>query len=128
MKALSTAQAPAAIGPYSQAIVANGLIFVSGQLPADPVTGVLETMPAAAASQALRNLSAILAEGGASLQDCVKVTIYLTDMAFFAEVNTVYATFFKEPYPARVTVAVAALPKGAVLEIDCVACLKERRS
>lgn len=121
MKALSTPNAPAAIGPYSQAIRAGGCVYVSGQLPVNPETGALETDIAKATERALENVSAILAQGGLSLANAAKVTVYLQDMADFAAVNEVYARYFREPYPARVCVAVAALPKGARIEIDCVA-------
>ncbi len=127
MKAIKTERAPAAIGPYSQGVISNGMIFVSGQLPLDPATGILETDPAKAAKRALQNIESILADAGASLADCLKVTIFLTDMTHFSAVNTVYATFFTEPWPARATVAVAGLPKGAILEIECIAALPEGR-
>lgn len=127
MKAIKTERAPAAIGPYSQAVISNGMIFVSGQLPLDPATGNLETDPAKAAKQALKNIESILADAGASLADCLKVTIFLTDMTHFTAINEIYTTYFTEPWPARSTVAVAGLPKGAVLEIECIAALPEGR-
>ena len=118
---ISTVSAPAAIGPYSQAIRAGSLVFVSGQIPLDErgqlVTGGIEDET----RQVMQNLSAILAAGGTSLQHVVKTTIYLTDMNDFAAVNGVYGSFFPSDPPARATVAVAALPKGARIEIDAVA-------
>lgn len=122
MKALSTDKAPAAIGPYSQAISANTLVFVSGQLPVDPVTGILESRIGEATARSLENIRAILAEDGLALGDAVKTTVYLADMADFPAMNEVYASFFTAPFPSRVTVSVAALPKNARIEIDCIAC------
>jgi len=127
MKPIKTDRAPAAIGPYSQAVISNGMIFVSGQLPIDPVSGIVEPDPAKATEQALKNIEAILADAGASLADCLKVTIYLSSMTHFTAVNDVYAKYFTQPWPARATVEVAGLPKGAVLEIDCIAGLPEGR-
>jgi 2-iminobutanoate/2-iminopropanoate deaminase len=116
--------APAAIGPYSHAVIAAGLLFCSGQTPLDPETGELvgET-PADQANQCLSNLAAVCAAAGASLADAVRMTVYLTDMGAFAAVNEVYATFFEADPPARVTVGVAALPKGAKVEIDAIVAL-----
>jgi 2-iminobutanoate/2-iminopropanoate deaminase len=118
---ISTASAPAAIGPYSQAIRVGSLVFVSGQIPLDErgqlVTGGIEDET----RQVMQNLSAILAAGGTSLGHVVKTTVYLTDMNDFAAVNGVYGSFFPSDPPARATVAVAALPKGARIEIDVVA-------
>lgn len=122
MKALHTEKAPAAIGPYSQAIEAGGMVFASGQLPVDPATG--EFAPGGIKEQtrqSLTNAASILAEAGLSLANVVKTTVFLADMADFAAMNEVYATFFSEPYPARSAVAVKALPKGAMVEIECVA-------
>jgi len=115
------AAAPAAIGPYSQAIRAGGMVFVSGQIALDPGTGALT--PGGAGEQARRclsNLGAILKEAGLSFADVVKTTVFLTDLAAFAEVNTVYAEFFPAPAPARSTVQVSALPKGALVEIEAI--------
>jgi 2-iminobutanoate/2-iminopropanoate deaminase len=116
--------APAAIGPYSHAVRAGGLLFCSGQIPLDPVTGELvgET-PAEQARRCLENLNAVCAAAGATLQDAVRITIYMTDLAAFGEVNEVYASFFADDPPARVTVGVAQLPKSAQVEIDAVVAL-----
>lgn len=116
--------APAAIGPYSHAVSAAGLLFCSGQIPLDPATGELvgET-PAEQARRCLENLQAVCEAAGASLERAVRLTIYMTDLATFAEVNEVYGGFFSDEPPARVTVGVAALPKGAQVEIDAVVAL-----
>ncbi|MCS6970349.1 MAG: RidA family protein [Planctomycetota bacterium] len=124
-RAIFTAHAPAAIGPYSQAVVCGDLLWCSGQLGVDPATGQLvEGDAAAQAEQCLRNLAAICEAAGASLQQAVRCTVYLTDIADFAAVNAVYARWFSEPYPARATVQVAALPRGARIEIDAVVALR----
>jgi 2-iminobutanoate/2-iminopropanoate deaminase len=116
--------APTAIGPYSHAVSAAGLLFCSGQVPLDPATGELvgET-PAAQARRCLENLEAVCAAAGTTLQRAVRLTIYMTDLAAFAEVNEVYASIFAEDPPARVTVGVAQLPKGAQVEIDAIVAL-----
>ena len=119
-QALATAQAPAAIGPYSQGIAAGQTVYVSGQLPIDPATGAIPEGIAAQTAQSLKNIQAILAEQGMTLADVVKTTVFLADMADFAAMNEVYSTFFKEPFPARSAVAVKALPKGALVEVECV--------
>jgi 2-iminobutanoate/2-iminopropanoate deaminase len=117
----STSDAPAAIGPYSQAIRNNGLLWCSGQLGLKPATGeMVGPDTTVQAEQALRNLDAICREAGTSLAKAVKTTIYLVDLTDFAAVNKVYATFFEEPFPARATVQVAALPKDGRVEIDAV--------
>lgn len=122
MKAITTTQAPAAIGPYSQAIEAGDTVYVSGQLPIDPKTGEFaEGCIRCKARQSLTNIKNILAEAGMSMTDVVKVTVLLTDMADFAAVNEVYAEFFTAPYPARSAFAVAALPKGGAIEIEAIA-------
>ena len=123
MKAISTMEAPAAIGPYSQAIDSGaGLVFVSGQLPIDPATGSFpEGGVAEQARQSLLNAQAILRAAGLDLADVVKTTVFLADMGDFAAMNAVYATFFAEPFPARSAVAVKTLPKGALVEIECIA-------
>lgn len=121
-KIIATEKAPKAVGPYSQAVEVNGFLYVSGQLPVDVTTG--EFVPGGVKEQVksvLTNVKSILEEGGYSFSDVVKSTVYLTDMAQFAEMNEIYATFFSEPYPARVAFAVVALPKGALVEIDVVA-------
>lgn len=121
MRSVSTGSAPAAIGPYSQAVECNGAVFVSGQLPVDPMTGEMPDTPAEQARRALENVRAIVESSGCTMADCVKVTIYLTDLSAFAQVNEVYKEFFAEPYPARSCIEVSAVPKGAMLEIDAIA-------
>lgn len=122
MKALSTTAAPAAIGPYSQAIMAGNTVYVSGQLPINPSTGEFaEGGIKEQARQSLNNIKNILAEAGMTMQQVVKVTVLMTDMSDFAAVNEVYAEFFSAPYPARSAFAVAALPKGGAIEIEAVA-------
>lgn len=122
--AIHSSSAPAAIGPYVQAIRAGGLLFASGQIPLDPATGELIDGDAAAqAERCLTSLEAVAAEAGGSLEDAVKCTIYLTDLADFAAVNGVYERFVGDPAPARVTVQVAALPRGAAVEIDAIVAL-----
>ena len=122
MKAISTSKAPAAIGPYSQAIEANGTVVVSGQLPIDPATGEFaEGGVKEQARQSLTNMKNILAEAGLTMQNVCKVTVLLADIKDFAAVNEVYAEFFQAPYPARSAFAVAALPKGAAVEIEAIA-------
>ncbi len=122
MTPIKTDQAPAAIGPYSQAIAADGLMFLSGQIPLDPATGELVTGDIRLETQrVLDNLQAVLAAGGATFGDVVKTTIYLTNLGDFAAVNEVYAKAFVAAPPARATVQVAALPRGARVEIDAIA-------
>lgn len=119
---ISTAAAPAAIGPYSQAIEANGMVFVSGQLPIDPATGAFaEGGIKELTRQSLTNMKAILAEVGLTMDNVVKTTVFLADMADFAEMNEVYASFFQGVCPARSAVAVKTLPKEARVEIECIA-------
>ena len=126
MKALSTTNAPAAIGPYSQAIMAGNTVYVSGQLPINPATGQFaEGDIKALAAQSLTNIKNILASEGMEMSDVVKVTVLLRDINDFAAVNEVYAQFFSAPYPARSAFAVAALPKGADIEIEAIA-VRER--
>ena len=116
--------APAAIGPYSHAVSAAGLLFCSGQIPLDPATGELVgDTPAEQARRCMENLSAVCEAAGATLQRAVRVTIYMTDLAAFAEVNDLYGGFFDDEPPARVTVGVAQLPKGAQVEIDAIVAL-----
>ena len=120
--AIATKAAPAAVGPYSQAVRVGDLVFCSGQIPLDPATGALvEGDFAAQARRVLDNLSAVLREAGLGMKDVVRSTIYLADLADFAEVNRVYAEYFTPPYPARSTIQAAALPKGARVEIDVIA-------
>ena len=119
---IATAGAPAAIGPYSQAVEAGGGGYVSGQLPINPATGQMaEGGVAELTRQSLANIRAILAEAGLGMENVVKTTVMLADMADFAEMNAVYAEFFTAPFPARSAFAVKALPKGARVEIECLA-------
>ena len=121
-KVISTTKAPAAIGPYSQAIQVGNLIYTSGQSPIDPTTGVfVEDGIKEQTRQSLLNVKAILEEAGLTMNDVVKTTVFMADMNNFAEMNAVYAEFFTEPYPARSAVAVKTLPKGALVEIEVVA-------
>jgi 2-iminobutanoate/2-iminopropanoate deaminase len=122
MKAISTTKAPAAIGPYSQAIEANGFVYASGQLPIDPATGQFpEGGIKEQTRQSLTNAHNILKEAGIDLSHVVKTTVFLSDIANFAPMNEVYAQFFREPFPARSAVAVKDLPKGALVEIEVIA-------
>ena len=118
---ISTDKAPAAIGPYSQAIKCGSMVYVSGQLPLDPATGKFPEATADQARQSLTNIKSILEAAGTSLDKVVRVGIFMTDLADFKPVNEVYATFFTENCPARSTVQVAALPLGAKIEIEAVA-------
>ncbi len=121
---ISTKKAPAAIGPYSQAIKVNGFLYTSGQIPVNPLTGaIVEGGIMEQTRQSLLNLKAILDEAGLSMQNVVKTTVFMTDMNNFADMNAVYAEFFDEPFPARSAVAVRSLPKGALVEIEVVAAL-----
>lgn len=121
-KVISTLTAPAAIGPYSQAIQVGNLVFASGQIPIDPATGSFVAGGVKEqARQSLTNVKAILEEAGLTLDNVVKTTVFLADMNDFADVNAVYAEFFAEPYPARSAVAVKTLPKGALVEIEVIA-------
>lgn len=121
-KVISTSTAPAAIGPYSQAIQVGNLVFASGQIPIDPATGSFVAGGVKEqARQSLTNVKAILEEAGLALDNVVKTTVFLADMNDFADVNAVYAEFFAEPYPARSAVAVKALPKGALVEVEVIA-------
>ncbi len=123
MKPISTPKAPAAIGPYSQAIDSGaGFVFLSGQLPIDPATGAFpEGGVKEQTRQSILNAQAILQEAGLDLSHVVKTTVFLADMADFAAMNEVYAQFFTPPFPARSAVAVKTLPKGALVEIECIA-------
>ncbi len=122
MKVINTNKAPKAIGPYSQAIEANGLVITSGQLPIDPATcefapgGIKEQT-----RQSLTNAKAILEEAGISMANVMKTTVFLSDMNNFAAMNEVYAEFFSEPFPARSAIAVKTLPKNALVEVECIA-------
>jgi len=125
-RAVETADAPKAIGPYSQAIVANGFVFTAGQIGSDPKTGMLvEGGIVEQTEQALKNLSAVLKASRSSLESAVKVTVFLADMNDFAKMNEVYASYFKAPFPARSTVQVARLPRDAKVEIEIVALTKK---
>ena len=122
MKVINTNKAPKAIGPYSQAIEANGLFITSGQLPIDPATG--EFAPGGIKEQtrqSLTNAKAILDEAGISMANVMKTTVFLSDMNNFAAMNEVYAEFFSEPFPARSAIAVKTLPKNALVEVECIA-------
>lgn len=123
-QAVSTPSAPAAIGPYSQAIRAGSLLFVSGQIPIDPATGnMVDGDVAAQTHRVFQNISAILDAAGATLDDVVRTTVYLADMNDFGAMNAVYGTYFSSPAPARATVQAARLPKDARVEIDVIASL-----
>ena len=121
MKTIQTTKAPAAIGPYSQAVEANGFVFASGQLGINPATGeFVEGDVQAQTRQALTNARAIMNEAGLDLNNVIKTTVFLSDMANFAAMNEIYAEFFSEPYPARSAVAVKTLPKNALVEVECI--------
>lgn len=127
-KVISTESAPAAIGPYSQAVSTKRLIFCSGQIPLDPVTMELVSGSVAEETkQCVRNLEAVLTAAGSGLDKILKTTIYVTNMDDFAEVNEAYGSFFPNDPPARATVGVSALPKGARVEIDCIAARPKSR-
>lgn len=122
MDYVATNEAPKAIGPYSQAVKANGFVYTSGQIPLDPATGeLLQGDFDAMVRRVFANLGAVLTEAGSSFSKVVKATVYLTDMSDFAAMNAVYASTFGDHKPSRTTVAVAALPKGARIEIDLIA-------
>ena len=122
MKVISTQKAPAAIGPYSQAIKVGNLVYTSGQIPIDPATdNFVEGGIKEQTRQSLTNVQAILKEAGLTMENVVKTTVFMADMNDFADMNAVYAEFFAEPYPARSAVAVKTLPKGALVEIEVVA-------
>jgi 2-iminobutanoate/2-iminopropanoate deaminase len=119
---VSTDKAPGAIGPYSQAITAGGMVFCSGQIPIDPATGdFVSDVVADQTEQVLKNLSEVLKAAGTSLDNVVKTTVFLADMNDFAEMNEVYASYFADNKPARATVQAARLPRDAKVEIDCIA-------
>lgn len=120
---IASENAPAALGPYSAGIAAGNLAFLSGQLGLDPATGELAQGVVAQAEQALKNIEALLAAAGATFGNVVKTTVFLADIADFDAVNEVYGAHFTEPYPARSAVQVAALPKGALVEIECIVAL-----
>ena len=121
-KVIATPDAPEAVGPYSQAIAVGNLLFCAGQIPLEPATGTLvEGDAAAQAEQVLKNLGAVLQANGMNYANVVKTTVFLTDLADFGKMNEVYAKYFTAPYPARSTIQVAALPKGANVEIEAIA-------
>ena len=120
-QAISTELAPSAIGPYSQAIKSGNMVFLSGQIPLDPVSmDVVEGDIEAQARQVLDNLAAVAAEAGGTLDDCVQLTLYMIDLSHFAVVNTTMQQYFQTPYPARATLEVSALPRGVQVEIDAI--------
>ena len=121
IKKISTNNAPAAIGPYSQALDLGNMVFVSGQIPINPATGMMADTIEEQAKQSLTNLKNILAEAGLGMENVVKTVVFLADLNDFAAVNAVYETFFADPFPARSCVQVAAIPKGAKVEIECIA-------
>lgn len=121
-KVIATTNAPAAIGPYSQAVQVGNMLFASGQLGIDPATGnFVEGVVKEQTAQAFKNVKAILTEAGYDISDVVKTTVFLADMSLFAEMNAVYAKYFEGDFPARSAVAVKALPKGALVEIESIA-------
>ena len=120
-KIIATDQAPAAVGPYSQAVLVNGLLFVSGQIPVNPTDGSVAESIEAQSHQALKNVGAILAEAGLGYEDVVKTTVLLADIADFKAMNAVYAEYFTQDKPARACFQVAALPLGVKVEIEVIA-------
>jgi len=120
-RAVETADAPKAIGPYSQAIVSNGFVFAAGQIGTDPKTGVLAEGIEAQVEQTLKNVAAVLKASGSSIENVVKSTVFLADINDFAKMNEIYAKYFKAPFPARSTVQVARLPRDAKVEIEVIA-------
>lgn len=121
-KVIATDQAPAAIGPYSQAIEANGIIFLSGQLPVDPTTGeIVEGGIKEQTAQAFKNIGNVLKEAGLNMEHIVKTTVFLADISLFADMNEVYAQYFNGTFPARSAFAVKQLPKGALIEVESIA-------
>lgn len=118
---INTANAPGAIGPYSQAIDTGSMVFASGQLPIDPATGAMPADITMQTRQSLTNVKAILESAGLSMDNIVKTTVYLSDMADFTAMNAVYETFFQSPFPARSAIAVKTLPKNALVEIEVIA-------
>ena len=126
---ISTQRAPKAIGPYSQGVSIGRYLFLSGQIPIEPLSGEVSTGSIEAQTrQVLKNLQGVLEEAGATMKDVVKTTVYLKDLAAFAEMNAVYGEFFTAPYPARATVGVSALPKGAGVEIDAIAVIGDENA
>ena len=124
MKIISTKNAPAAVGTYSQAVMANGFLFASGQLGLNPATGELEPDFKSQAVQVMKNVKGVLEEAGLSFSNVIKTTVFLSDISNFAALNEVYAQYFSEPYPARSAVAVKDLPKGGLIEMEVIAAAK----
>jgi 2-iminobutanoate/2-iminopropanoate deaminase len=120
-KQIMTENAPRAIGPYSQGIIIGNTVYVSGQIPVDPKTGLMAETVEEQAHQVFQNLTGVLAEAGLTLDNVVKTAVFLADLGDFGTVNAIYESYFKAPYPARSCVQVAAIPKGAKLEIECIA-------
>ena len=120
-KQIITENAPKAIGPYSQGIIIGNTVYVSGQIPVDPKTGTMADTVEAQAHQVFKNLTGVLAEAGLTLDNVVKTAVFLADLNDFAAVNAIYESYFTAPFPARSCVQVAAIPKGAKLEIECIA-------
>lgn len=119
-KVISTDKAPGAIGPYSQAIEVNGMVFTSGVIPVDPATGVIPEGVEAQATQAFTNLANLVEASGAAMSQVVKTTVFIKEMNDFGKINEIYAKFFKEPYPSRSCVEVARLPKDVLLEVEAI--------
>lgn len=119
-KVISTDKAPGAIGPYSQAIEVNGMVFTSGVIPVDPETGVIPEGVEAQATQAFTNLTNLVEASGAAMSQVVKTTVFIKEMNDFGKINEIYAKFFKEPYPSRSCVEVARLPKDVLLEVEAI--------
>ena len=120
MKQISTDKAPAAIGPYSQAIRSGNLLFCSGQIPVDPETGIIPNGVKAQTEQALTNVKNLIAAAGSSIENVIKTTVFIKDMNDFAVINEIYAKYFTEPFPARSSVEVARLPKDVLLEVEAI--------
>ena len=121
MNVISTDKSPAAIGPYSQALNSGNIVFVSGQIPINPETGAMADTIEEQTTQSLKNVENILKAAGLSMKNVIKTSVFLSDLNDFAKVNEIYATFFTSPFPARSCVQVAAIPKGAKVEIECMA-------
>lgn len=119
-KVISTDKAPGAIGPYSQAIEVNGMVFTSGVIPVDPATGIIPEGVEAQATQAFTNLTNLVEASGAAMSQVVKTTVFIKEMNDFGKINEIYAKFFKEPYPSRSCVEVARLPKDVLLEVEAI--------
>ena len=121
MKIIQTNSAPAAVGPYSQAVETDNFVFASGQIALNPATGEMAEGIEAQAHQALKNAQAVIAASGAKWENVIKTTVFITNMDDFGKVNEIYATYFKQPYPARSCVEVSKLPKGALIEVEVIA-------